>query len=89
MEEVDRILYSLGYYNDDPLKKEQIEDFIEEANQFMLDSGVPQKELISTSAKTVRRLWVDARDKGLALDLPGKDKMILSLISQLKGRKKR
>lgn len=87
MQEVDKILYSLGYYNDDHLKKEEIEDFMEEANQFMIDSGVPKKEIVSTSAKTVRRLWVDARDKGLTIDLTGKDKMILSLISQLKGRK--
>lgn len=86
MTEVDRILYSLGYYNDDSLKKEEIEDFMEEANEFMLNSGVPKKGLVSTSAKTVRRLWVDARDKGMSIDLPGKDKMILSLISQLKRR---
>lgn len=86
MTEVDRILYSLGYFNDDPLKREEIEDFMEEANEFMLNSGVSKKELVSTSAKTVRRLWVDARDKGMAIDLPGKDKMIISLVSQLKRR---
>lgn len=87
MQEVDKILYSLGYYNDDPLKKKEIQSYMNEANEFMTSSGVQKKEITSTLAGTIRHIWVDARDKGETIDLTGKDKMILNILSQLKRRR--
>ena len=40
MDEYDKILYDLGYYASDPLKKEQIKRYVFEAEEFMSGAGV-------------------------------------------------
>ena len=40
MQEVEKILYELGYYDSDPHKKVQVQGYIDEATEFMLESGV-------------------------------------------------
>ena len=36
MNEVDKILYKLGYYDSDPHKKAEVQGYIDEAVEFML-----------------------------------------------------
>lgn len=40
MTEVDQILYSLGYYDSDPQKQSIVQGYIDEATEFMRESGV-------------------------------------------------
>ncbi len=84
MDETDRILYDLGYFGNDPYKKEQIKGFIQEAEQFMVEAGVKKEKITSALAKTIKSLWCEARDKKQPIYLVNKDKMIVSLISQLR-----
>ncbi|MBS1362734.1 MAG: hypothetical protein HPY96_00660 [Bacilli bacterium] len=84
MDEYDKILYDLGYYASDPLKKEQIKRYVSEAEEFMYEAGVPKCKVTSRRAYAVKSLWADARDKGTALHLVSKDSMIVHLIAQMK-----
>ena len=45
MSEVDKILYKLGYYDSDPHKKAEVQGYIDEAVEFMLESGVKPEKL--------------------------------------------
>ena len=47
MNEVDKILYKLGYYDSDPHKKAEVQGYIDEAVEFMLDCGVKREKLTS------------------------------------------
>ena len=84
MREVDKILFKLGYYDSDPLKQEEVQGYIEEATEFMRDSGVPEDKITSQRGYAVKSIWADARDKGDDNSLVRKEGMIVSLISQMR-----
>ena len=54
MQEVDEILYKLGYYDADPQLKQTVQGYIKTAEEFMLDSGVPQERLSTQRARAVK-----------------------------------
>lgn len=83
--ETERILLILGYYADDAAKIIQVESYIKAANQFMENAGVSEKNLNTDLAADVRLRWAEVRDEGSTPDLTGKDKIIVSLIEQLRG----
>ena len=87
MEEVDKILYKLGYYDADLLKKQEVQDYIDESVEFMKSAGVPEKQLTSSTAYVVKTIWADARDTGKEDALVKKDGMIVALISQMRRLK--
>lgn len=84
MSEVDKILYKLGYYDSDPHKKAEVQGYIDEASEFMAESGVPAEKLNTQRAYAIKSIWADARDKGEVDDIIKKDGMIVALISQLR-----
>lgn len=84
MQEVDKILFKLGYLDSDPHKKQEVQDYIDEAVEFMLESGVPNERLTTQRAYAVKSIWADYRDKGDDEKLIKKDGMIVALISQLR-----
>lgn len=84
MQEVDKILFKLGYLDSDPHKKQEVQGYIDEAAEFMLESGVPNERLTTQRAYAVKSIWVDYRDKGDDEKLIKKDGMIVALISQLR-----
>lgn len=87
MEEIDKILYKLGYYDADPLKKQEVQDYIDESVEFMKSAGVPEKQLTSSTAYVVKTIWADARDAEKEDTLVKKDGMIVALISQMRRSK--
>lgn len=84
MQEVDKILFKLGYLDSDPHKKQEVQGYIDEAAEFMLESGVPNERLTTQRAYAVKSIWADYRDKGDEEKLIKKDGMIVALISQLR-----
>ena len=84
MSEVDKILYKLGYYDSDPHKKAEVQGYIDEAVEFMLESGVKPEKLTTQRAYTIKSIWADARDKGEINDIVKCDGMVVALISQLR-----
>lgn len=84
MQEVDKILYKLGYFDADPQKKQEVQDYIDAAEEFMLDSGVPQERLGSKRAYNIKALFADAFDKGTPDDVIKRDGMVVALIAQLR-----
>ena len=84
MQEVDKILFKLGYLDSDPHKKQEVQGYIDEAAEFMLESGVPNERLTTQRAYAVKSIWADYRDKGDDEKLITKDGMIVALISQLR-----
>jgi len=77
-------MYDLGYYEYDLNKQKQVEGFIKEAEEFMLNAGVLPTLLSSKRAYAVKSLWADARDKGEVVNLISSNAMITHLISQMK-----
>lgn len=84
MQEVDKILYKLGYYDSDPHKRQEVQGYIDEATEFMIESGVPREKLTSQRAYAIKSIWADARDKGNDDALVKKDGMVVALLSQLR-----
>mgnify|MGYP001129476986 CR=1 FL=1 len=84
MQEVDKILFKLGYLDSDPHKKQEVQGYIDEAAEFMLESGVLNERLTTQRAYAVKSIWADYRDKGDDEKLIKKDGMIVALISQLR-----
>lgn len=84
MDEVDKILYKLGYFDSDPNKKAEVQGYVEEAQEFMLAAGVPKDKLSSQHAYAIKSIWADYRDKGDDNNIVKKDGMIVCLIAQLK-----
>ncbi len=84
MQEVDKILFKLGYLDSDPHKKQEVQGYIDEAAEFMLESGVPNERLTTQRAYAIKSIWADYRDKGDDEKLIKKDGMIVALISQLR-----
>lgn len=84
MSEVDKILYKLGYYDSDPHKKAEVQGYIDEAVEFMLESGVKLEKLTTQRAYAIKSIWADARDKGEINDIVKCDGMVVALISQLR-----
>lgn len=84
MQEADKILYKLGYFDSDPNKKNEVQSYIDEASEFMIESGVPAEKLASKRAFAVKSIWADLRDKGDEDKLIKKDGMIVALISQMR-----
>ncbi len=85
--DVDKILYKMGYFNADRLKKQEVQGYIDEAVEFMKDAGVPDAKLTTQRAYAIKSIWADARDKGDDNAIVKKDGMIVSLLSQLKRGK--
>lgn len=84
MQEVDKILYKMGYFDADPHKKQEVQDSIDAAVEFMRESGVPAERLTSKRAYSVKALYADAFDKGQPDDIIKKDGMIVALIAQMR-----
>lgn len=84
MDEIEKIMYAMGYYDSDPAKREQVKGYIAEAEEFMTGAGVPNDKLGTQSAYAIKSLWADARDGGQADSLISRDGMIVHLISQLR-----
>ena len=89
MDEIDKILYKLGYCDSDPLKRKEFEGYVAEAVEFMKDSGVAEADTSSATAYVVKSIWADCRDRGDENAIVKKDGMIVSLISQLRRRGKK
>lgn len=83
-QEVDNILYKLGYFGADPQKKQEVQGYIELAEEFMVESGVPRDRLGTQRAYAVKALFADAFDKGTPDDVIKKDGMVVALIAQLR-----
>lgn len=83
-QDIDNILYKMGYYDADPQLKETVKGYIKVAEEFMLDSGVPQDRLGTQRAYTIKALFADAFDKGTPDDVIKKDGMVVALIAQLR-----
>lgn len=84
MQEVDKILYKMGYFDADPHKKQEVQDSIDAAVEFMRESGVPADKLTSKRAYSVKAIYADAIDKGTPDDIIKKDGMIVALVSQMR-----
>lgn len=84
MQEVDKILYKMGYFDADPHKKQEVQDSIDAAVEFMRESGVPADKLTSKRAYSVKALYADAIDKGQPDEIIKKEGMIVALISQMR-----
>lgn len=86
MQEIDKILYKMGYFDADPQKKQSVQDSIDAAVEFMTESGVPLEKLGCARAYSVKALWVDGIDKGIPVDdLIKPDGMIVALIAQMRS----
>lgn len=85
--ETEKVLNRLGYYDAAPQKVEEIQDYINEASEFMRGSGVPPHKMTTATALAVKSIWARKRDEGNDDDIVRKDGMIVSLISQLKRGK--
>ena len=83
-QDIDNILYKMGYYDADPQLKETVKGYIKVAEEFMLDSGVPQDRLGTQRAYEIKALFADAFDKGTPDDVIKKDGMVVALIAQLR-----
>ena len=83
-QDIDNILYKMGYYDADPQLKETVKGYIKVAEEFMLDSGVPQDRLGTQRAYAIKALFGDAFDKGTPDDVIKKDGMVVALIAQLR-----
>lgn len=84
MQEVDKILYKLGYYDADTLKRDEVQGYIDEAVEFMKSCGVPDNKMTTQTAYAVKSIWADSRDKDNPDSVVKKDGMVIALISQLK-----
>jgi len=84
MTEIQKILYGLGYFDADAYKTAEIQDYVDEAVEFMTESGVPAENLSSKRALAVKKIWANLRDKGDDNLIIRKDGMIVALISQLR-----
>lgn len=84
MDEADKILYELGYYDSDVNKKAQIQGYIDEAIEFMKGAGVPENKHSSRLAFTIKTIWAEGRDSGNPENIIVKDGMVVHLLSQLK-----
>lgn len=84
MQEIDNILYKLGYYDADPQLKETVKGYIKVAEEFMLESGVPKERLSTQRAYAIKALFADAFDKNTPDDVIKKDGMVVALIAQLR-----
>ncbi len=82
--DVDKILYKMGYFHADPLKKQEVQGYIDEAVEFMRSCGVKPEKLTTHTAHAIKSIWADARDKGDNDNIIKKDGMIVALLSQLK-----
>ena len=74
----------MGYYDADPQLKQTVQGYIKTAEEFMLDSGVPQERLSTQRARAVKALFADAFDKGTPDDVIKKDGMVVEIIVQLR-----
>lgn len=84
MEEIDKILYKMGYYDADPQKKQEVQDSVDAAVEFMLESGVPKEKINCSRAYSVKALFADAFDKGVPDEAIKEDGIVVALIAQMK-----
>lgn len=83
-QEVDNILYKLGYFGADPQLRETVQGYIELAEEFMVESGVPRDRLGTQRAYAVKALFADAFDKNVPDTVIKNDGMVVALIAQLR-----
>lgn len=86
MDEINKILYEMGYLDSDPLKRQTVQDYVDEAIEFMLASGVPEDAINSQSAHAVKSLWAQYRDEKNPAEIVSKNGMIVHLICSLRRR---
>lgn len=84
MQEIDEILYKMGYFDADPRKKQEVQGYIDAASEFMRESGIPPEKLNCRRAYVVKALFADALDKGTPDDIIKRDGMVVALIAQLR-----
>lgn len=84
MQEIDQILYKMGYFGADPHKRQEVQNSIDAAVEFMLASGVPAEQITSKRAYSVKAIFADAIDKGTPDEIVKKDGMIVALIAQMR-----
>ncbi len=82
--EIDKILYRLGYYDGDPEKKADVQGYVDEAVEYMQSVGVPEDKLTTQRAFAVKSIWADYRDSGKNDEIIKKDGMVVALIANLK-----
>ena len=86
MQEIDKILYEMGYLDSDPLKREIVQTYVDEAIEFMRASGVPEDVINSQNAHSVKSLWATYRDEKNPAEIVSKNGMIAHLICSLRRR---
>lgn len=84
MQEVDKILYQLGYYDSDDNKKAEVQGYIDEAVEYMKSCGVSDEKIKTQRAFAVKSIWADYRDKGENESIIRKEGMIVQLICNLR-----
>lgn len=84
MNEVTKIMFSLGFAANDPHKQSEIHGYVKEAEEFMLSVGVKKEKITTQLAYSVKHLWADARNRGNTSGLIVKDGMVVHLIAQLR-----
>lgn len=84
MDNAEKILYRLGYYATDTLKKEEVQEYMNEAVEYMRRAGVPETKLFSASSLAVQQIYAEERLKGGNKNILEKDGMIVALIIGLK-----
>lgn len=84
MNEVDRVMYKLGYYDADPAKAQEIKGYIDEATEFMASVGVPADKMTSQRAHAVKSIWAECRDRGEPDAIVKRDGMVIALIAQMR-----
>ena len=83
--EVDKILYKMGYFGCDPQKIQEVQDSIDAATEYMRESGVPVEKIGCARAYSVKALWADGIDKGMTVDeIIKPDGMVVALIAQMR-----
>ena len=86
MNEVEKILYKLGYGNSDPLKTQEVEGYVAEAEEFMLSKGIDESNLKSKTAFVIKSLWASYRDRGDDEEIIKREGMITHLLLDLRRR---
>ena len=87
LSDLNKILNKLGYVGRDPLKVQEVGDYIIEAEEFMRGAGVPHEQITSKTAFSVKSIWADRRDKGQEETLIKADSFVVNLIAQMRLRR--
>ena len=86
MSEVEKILYKLGYGISDPHKAQEIQGYIDEAEEFMKSQGIDESKIKTSTAYVIKSIWATYRDQGEDEAILKKEGMIVHLIFDLRRR---